>query len=120
MTDPAIRTEADLRAEIESMNRRAEATCIGLYIAELSDLGFGSVTLYDWQRIDPTYADGLSEDYHYSYSTRRYSVEGDVHTLPTGSDSLPAFCVDVTACGPTPAAAMASLLSEARTKAAPK
>lgn len=120
MTDSAIRTEADLRERIAEMQQEADVLAIGRGWQELASLGFGSFTGYDWELADPEHAAMLGKDWRFSYSARRYALVKDAHTQPTGSPNLPPFCVDVNAYGATPTQAMVNLLSEARTKAAPK
>jgi len=114
MTDSAIRTEAQLLAAIEALRADVEAATIGRGIAELSALGFGYVSLTDY---DTVKYDGL--DGHW-YSATRHTDTPDAHTTSIPTPNLPEHTCSVYGTGPTPSAAMAELLSEARTKAAPK
>jgi len=116
MTDSAIRTEADLRERIFDLRAEVNAHCIGTAVVELGDLGFGALSMTNFDAISPPSV-GQSR---WSVSAQRYAVEPDEHTEPAEADNLhPHWCY-VQAFGPTLPEAVTALLREARTKAAPK
>lgn len=119
MTDSAIRTEVDLRAAMQKQRDLADLATVARRISKLADLGFGILDIVDWSVADPAFTAGTGIS-RFRLDATRYADTPDAHTAPAMTSSFRPYCCRIQAHGPTLPDALASLLSEARTKAAPK